>query len=79
MIPGARYYFAQKPVDSFAQRCQDARGQKGEHEMTNSQNREWLESALRHWQQIKPSRRTPASLIAWNIKWLELWLKDAPQ
>jgi hypothetical protein len=35
--------------------------------MTNSQNREWVESALRFWINRKPDRHASRKLIAWNV------------
>lgn len=42
--------------------------------MTNSQNHEWVENALRYWSNRKPDRRVSRKLITWNIKQLTAML-----
>ena len=46
--------------------------------MTNSQSREWIESALRFWINRKPDRRTLQKQIDWNIKQLTAWQRQLP-
>jgi len=43
--------------------------------MTNFENREWVEGALRFWTNLKPNRRVSRKLIDWNVEMLTAALR----
>ena len=44
--------------------------------MTNSQDHNWLETSLRFWQNVKPSRKITKARIEWEIEHLSRWLRE---